>query len=605
MLRSLWSGVSGLKTHQLEMDVIGNNIANVNTTSFKSQSTGFKDILYQTVRDGYVAGQNLGSTNVSQVGLGARMGSIYTNIATQGSAINTDNVFDLMITGDSFFLIGDKSQGGTVNTDLNTRTYEVQRVTNGYSRDGGFELDSWGYLVTKNNGYYVLGARGDDAIPETSADTKPIQVMKVVEVFENGEWVKRVEDSVEGTATTEAYLKGNINRDDDLLEDGRNILLEVFGEDGNPYTLKFKVTDNADDEDNTYALSIESILDKDGNKVKNAFADEYVELIYSKHDGTLKSVVPKTSCTIEQTGTEYDEDGNAVGAYIDLTGKITAPSTQTIDVTGTDKEQYRLTVSIAESEDILEDYTFSLDKIETLSGDKKGTSEEFEGVSVSLKYDDVSGEILLVDGAIASEFIINVDETNFNLGNLNFDLEDSRKVIDTDTGYVFSFGGDASGRLGPYLYVDLEHLNNYANTFGGTSSNIFAYKGNEDGENKGYASGELTGISFGDDGSIYGTYSNGQTIKKGQIAVSVFSNATGLQKIGDNLYYETPNSGNARVQDVTKDGGYINSGVLEGSNVELAKEFTEMITTQRGFQANSKVITTSDEMLQILKGLKR
>lgn len=121
----------------------------------------------------------------------------------------------------------------------------------------------------------------------------------------------------------------------------------------------------------------------------------------------------------------------------------------------------------------------------------------------------------------------------------------------------------------------------------------------------GYASGDLTGISFGTDGSIYGRYSNGQTIKKGQIAVAEFANAMGLEKVGDNLYQASLNSGLARVQDITIDGGYMNSGVLEGSNIDLAKEFTDMITTQRGFQANSRVITTSDEMLQILKGLKR
>ena len=75
--------------------------------------------------------------------------------------------------------------------------------------------------------------------------------------------------------------------------------------------------------------------------------------------------------------------------------------------------------------------------------------------------------------------------------------------------------------------------------------------------------------------------------------------------IGDNLYAQSLNSGEAMIMDITYDGGYMTAGVLESSNVDLAKEFTDMITTQRGFQANSRVITTSDEMLQILHGLKR
>ena len=105
MMRSLWSAVSGLNTHQMEMDVIGNNISNVNTTSYKSQATGFQDILYQTVKAGGAASATRGSTNITQVGLGSKVGSIYTNITKQGSAMITDNALDLMITGDSFFIL--------------------------------------------------------------------------------------------------------------------------------------------------------------------------------------------------------------------------------------------------------------------------------------------------------------------------------------------------------------------------------------------------------------------------------------------------------------------------------------------------------------------
>ena len=153
--------------------------------------------------------------------------------------------------------------------------------------------------------------------------------------------------------------------------------------------------------------------------------------------------------------------------------------------------------------------------------------------------------------------------------------------------------------------LDLSNTTNFASSMSGHNSTIYAYKGDTQGLNKGYPEGELTQISFGTDGSIYGRYSNGQTIKKGQIAVAEFNNAMGLEKVGDNLYAASLNSGAAQVMDVTTDGGYINSGVLEASNVDLAKEFTDMITTQRGFQANSRVITTSDELLQVLKGLKR
>ena len=91
----------------------------------------------------------------------------------------------------------------------------------------------------------------------------------------------------------------------------------------------------------------------------------------------------------------------------------------------------------------------------------------------------------------------------------------------------------------------------------------------------------------------------------GQIWAAEFANASGLEKNGDNLYTQTLNSGEATIQDVTTDGGYITTGVLEMSNVDLSSEFTSMITTQRGFQANSRIITVSDTLLEELTNLKR
>ena len=107
------------------------------------------------------------------------------------------------------------------------------------------------------------------------------------------------------------------------------------------------------------------------------------------------------------------------------------------------------------------------------------------------------------------------------------------------------------------------------------------------------------------DGKITASYSNGQSRLIGQIASATFANASGLEKQGDNLYASTLNSGEATIQDITTDGGYMNTGVLEMSNVDLSREFTEMITTQRGFQANSRIITVSDTLLEELTNLKR
>ena len=453
MMKSMWSAVAGLKTHQLEMDVIGNNIANVNSTSYKSQATGFSDIFYQTIKAGNGAGETTATTNASQVGFGAKVSSIMTNVTKQGSAVLTDNVLDLMITGDSFFCV----KKDYTSTEMN------------FSRDGSFNIDADGYLVTQNSGLYVMGQNGAGNIGDTVTLDRILVINKTEDrqgTDAQGKPITYKVDVMPGKATTSAHLKGNIDREDETLEEGKNLTLEVYGNDGKTYTLQFRLTDGGDDQDNTYNMSLTRILDENGNKVN------------------------------------FDNQ-----------------------------------------------------------------------VNLDLVYDKGSGKLSKINGA---------NTKNYNL----------------------TLTGDAGTNIGP-IDVDLSYTSNYASTMSSHISSINVYKGDTKGENTGYAKGELVGVSFGTDGSVFGRYSNGQTLKKAQMVVAEFNNAMGLEKIGDGLYKASPNSGNPMYMDITKDGGYMTSGVLEGSNVDLAKEFTDMITTQRGFQANSKVITTSDEMLQLLKSLKR
>lgn len=460
MMRSMWSAVAGLKTHQLEMDVIGNNIANVNTTAYKSQATGFQDVLYQTVKEGTGAGQRVAATNIAQVGLGSKLGSVYTNIAAQGSAITTNNVMDLMITGPSFFIISPDS-----------------KILN-YGRDGSFSIDAEGDLVTQNNGYYVMGVMGDGGVADgaTVSKLRLIDRKPVTETDEDGNITTKMVDYMDGEGTKATYMKGNLDSEDATLAEGKALLLEVYGDDGGKYTLKFNITDSGDDDISTFNMKLASVADEYGNPVGGKDTNE-IELAYDKHTGIISSAT---------------KDGSTITYSKNEKGKVVPSGSLTMNV---------------------------------------------EGVG-------------------------------------SFEL-------------------------------DLSNTTNFAGGSTSHASTIYAYKGDTKGLQKGFPRGELTGLSFGTDGSVYGTYSNGQTIKKAQIAVAEFSNAMGLEKVGDNLYQASLNSGAAMIQDITKDGGYMNSGVLEGSNIDLAKEFTDMITTQRGFQANSRVITTSDEMLQILKGLKR
>jgi flagellar hook protein FlgE len=152
--------------------------------------------------------------------------------------------------------------------------------------------------------------------------------------------------------------------------------------------------------------------------------------------------------------------------------------------------------------------------------------------------------------------------------------------------------------------IDFSKITRYASS--GTTS-LQSYKGDTNGLGKGRQLGNMDGVKVDAAGKIYGTYDNGDSKLLGQIAVTTFANPSGLEAVGNNMFAQTQNSGefDGIGQDPTTGGGNLSTGVLEMSNVDLSSEFTQMITTQRGFQANSRIITTSDTMLEELINLKR
>jgi flagellar hook protein FlgE len=169
-------------------------------------------------------------------------------------------------------------------------------------------------------------------------------------------------------------------------------------------------------------------------------------------------------------------------------------------------------------------------------------------------------------------------------------------TVTPDKGRVDSFPND--------IYMNVGTSTMYDNK--GTST-IKGNSGDYDGNYAGRKVGEMSGVAIATDGKITATYDNGTSKLLGQIAVANFANPSGLEKIGDNLYQSTPNSGafDGIGEDITAGSGSLSTGVLEMSNVDLSAEFTDMITTQRGFQANSRIITVSDSMLEELTNLKR
>ena len=184
-------------------------------------------------------------------------------------------------------------------------------------------------------------------------------------------------------------------------------------------------------------------------------------------------------------------------------------------------------------------------------------------------------------------------------GTLTFD--EATGLLTDDTVLDLSITGNEAFTVDP-IKVDFSNITCY-----GTESTIDSARGAYDGTGAGKKVGVMTSVGIDTNGNVVAAYDNGDNEIIGQLAVTTFSNPSGLEKVGENMFGATLNSGefNGVGSDIATTGGSITSCVLEMSNVDLASEFTDMIVTQRGFQANSRVITTSDTMIEELLSLKR
>ncbi len=549
MMRSLYSGVAGLRTHQTKMDVLGNNIANVNSTSYKSQSITFSDLMYQTTQAASGATQTKGGINARQIGLGSKSGAISTAIESQGATQTTNNPFDIMITGKSFFVVNNGQE-------------------NLYTRDGSFYLDGAGNLAMQSNGYYVMGwaAKEDAETGEIKIDKNSGLTSLQIMSAENSTYAP--------ASTTQALFSGNIDDNDTniISDEGKTITLEFYDNKGYLYTAKFILKDTTTD--NVFSLQLSDIIDSDGYSIG---ADKMEHVTF----GTPETMT--TPAGLQNGYTYAGGNFTGTGTYPSYTGVPTSGNVSTLlsvadgNYKGLLQNVYNISDADARTYGTAATYTIDGAGNITLTGGDK---------TITLEFNPANGKL--------------VDANDIKTGLVNI-------VFDQTYAGLEPFGYQKLASDGPdvipgRLTVDLSTVTNL-NTSG--TATIKALKGDKKSLNTGRMVGEMNGVTVSTDGKVTATYSNGQTKLLGQIASAEFANASGLSKEGDNLYAQTLNSGDATIQDITFDGGYMTTGVLEMSNVDLSKEFTEMITTQRGFQANSRIITVSDTLLEELTNLKR
>ncbi|MCD8038976.1 MAG: flagellar hook-basal body complex protein [Lachnospiraceae bacterium] len=662
MMRSLYSGVSGLKTHQTRMDVIGNNIANVNTTAYKSKSINFSDMLYQTTQSATGATTSTGGTNARQIGLGVKTAAINTSITTEGSSQSTGNPFDLKLTGECFFVVSDGSS-----------TY--------YTRDGSFDVDDAGNLVMSSTGYIVQGwsVDSDGNIIEGSVSNLNLYS----------------KSTYDPAATTAATVSGILDNNDSDLETttGQVFNLQIYDALGYEYNLQFGILPQTSVSNTTYDVinteneyTLKSTLYQvDTSELTYTYYDDedeetktltttdsptlidYIETavwayISSGSDstgaisgthtiGTSDSVTVDVDTLVSYYGLDILDNSDLAGQTITVTfsgdtGYTTSAPTYPLDsntaVSTISDDAVALFYTEGTTADGYTTYTLNADyaTVTTL----KQTYEDDDGDTVTeYTFKDDSGNTITVDSSLWSDVlkvlalgeesdtqdVYTTQETkevtstvdgSFTLSLLGMTTTDGDEVdissIDTtswelvystDNGsftYVGSTGNDtftlsltSVDTKFSNLTIDMSDTTNVDND---GSSTITAVK--DDGRKV----GTLSGVSIGTDGLITATYSNGMTSMLGQICVATFANSMGLSSNGDNLYIATSASGDCSIVDISASGtGYMTTGVLEMSNVDLSTEFTNLITTQRGFQANSRIITVSDTLLEELVNLKR
>jgi len=574
MMRSMFSGITGLRNFQLDMDVIGNNIANVNTVGFKASRVTFQTTLLQTLKAASAPQGNFGGTNAMQVGLGSKVATV-DKIMSQGSFQNTGKKTDLAIQGDGFFVLSD----GTGNY---------------YTRAGNFDLDTNGTLIQPSTGYKVQGWEAS-IDPETGrryVDTnKPI-----------GDIIISAGMSMAAAATTKMELAGNLRAD----IGPQNFVMKVRDvSSGTDYEVSFKFTKTRDDinarqggdpfsSDQSYTWEADwngdGVADATGYIIFNEFGRVVNAAVTSGGSGDTISIGGDANIVIPTTGEPrfYEADDTSNFVVPEYVSPRYATSVQVYDSLG---RPYNLYVEFVR----LGRYDFDGDSV--IDFNNAWTWRAYTDSGEEISYVNASGSPNFAAGIPYTGGLLDFDTAgrissmwgiyNDASGNLVVDTSVELKRIEFDA----SHNGD--GKVG--IDIDFTSMTQYASPF----SAVVNYQ-------NGNAEGSLQSFAINENGEIIGTFSDGLTDILGKIALAVFNNPAGLQEIGNSLYAQSPNSGLPLIGEPGSGGrGTIIPGALEMSNVDLAEEFTKMIIAQRGFQANARVITTADQILNELVNIRR
>ena len=565
---ALYAGMSGLDANQSTLNVVGNNIANVNTTGFKASTVNFSSQAYVTDAAGSPVDGNYGGSNPEQMGLGTQTASI-TQDFTQGQIQTTGVATDLAVSGAGFFVVQNSSAGQE------------------FTRDGNFTLNSNNQLVT-SSGSLVQGYSADT--------TGTVETGKLTNV------TIPVGSETIAKATTTATMTGNLDASGNVSS-GSSVLDTqdlITGSAANPVAP-------------TTGTVLTSLLNATTGTA--AFTSGQTLTLNAEHDGS--ALTPKT-LTVSPTTTVADlqtffnsslgiDTSTGAGAAL-VTG--TATNSMKLEITGNDGSANALTIPSAGFADASGNtpLTFSADPTSDPAGESTTTSmtvynslgspvtvnltavlESKTNTGTNWKFYATSGQ---------NSDAADPDNTLVGTGTLSFNSAGQLQTVTGNDLNIKQAGTGAAAAMP--VTLDFTGVSALAQDSAHPGSEL------EMSSQDGIQIGTLSSFSVGGDGTITGSFDNGQTKTLGQVALATFDNNNGLNNLGGNYYAAAANSGTAKISTPSTLGaGTIQSGALEESNVDLAGEFTKMITASTGFSAASRVITTSDEMLTDLLNSQR
>ncbi len=540
MLRSLLAGVSGLRNHQMRMDVIGNNIANINTIGFKGGRLNFSEALTQTIGLG-----NATQINPMQIGLGMRTSSI-ENLFKQGSLEQTGVLTDLAIEGDGFFVLN--------AGDIHVLTRAGQFF---FNADGklvnhrGLAVQGW--LMSDENKSQGFGTGN---LSDISIDMNMVsEAQETKNIWLTGNLNAGLKTTNEvwtlGSALTVAGANADVTTDLNTLDqidspfvDGDTI--EITGTNPDGSTVSATYTYSTGD-------TIQNLLDA----INNAFTG--VSATFENGKIVLTDTeAGDSSTTIRLT------NGSSNSGRLELANFVNTVAGET----GKTKTSVVVYDSLGGSHNVILEFT------------KTANPNQWTWVAKTTGDEEIlaggSGQVTFNEAGVLTSFTFDNGDTQ-----LQIDPNNGSEIMNVDLHYE-----EGEGRMGLTQFDSLSTL---------------SVK-----DQDGRAVGRLVSLTIDNKGVIIGTFSNGENISLAKIALAQVANKNGLLQLGDGLYQPSVASGTAQIRELDdKSITSIVSGALEMSNVDVSKEFTEMITTQRGFEASARVITTADQMLDELIRLKR